>query len=383
MVKANPLELPNISLTISRKFIHLLHLVMINVITLTVTTPALAKSDMYEKLVSTIFEEEVRPNRYANRSEVDAFINELVIHEDFDRATLKKIFAQTVFSETTAKLVAPPSTTAKKNWQAYQSRFLDSTRINNGVRFWNENSAALARASQIFGVPEEIIVAIIGVETIYGRHMGNFRILDTLTTLAFDYPPAPNRSRRMTLFRNELANLLIYAREQHIDPFSLYGSYAGAIGIPQFMPSSIRAYAIDFSGDRKINLTRNVSDAIGSVGNFLKMHGWETKRPIVWHISPDLNSQRIAEKGADGQPDPHHKLENFIKIGLLINEPKLNLSTELNTPILIVDLPTPNQPTEYRIGLKNFSVLTRYNRSFFYAMAVYDLSEAIKAARRN
>ncbi|WP_246176624.1 lytic murein transglycosylase B [Pandoraea soli] len=327
------------------------------------------------------FEEEVVPQRYAANPEVDAFVNDLVARDGFDRAELQKVFSRVVFSQTAARLAAPPATPGQKNWARYERNFLDSTRINGGVRFWNQNAAALARAAKQYGVPEEIIVAIIGVETIYGRNMGNFRTIDALTTLAFDYPPARNRSERMALFRNELENLLLYARERGVDPFGIYGSYAGAIGIPQFMPSSIRNYAVDYTGDGKINLTNDVADAIGSVANFLKQHGWQAKQPIVWNIAGDRGSQGLAEAGADGQPEPHWKLGDFIKAGMLMNEPRLDVGASLDTPVLIVDLPTPGHATEYRMGLNNFYVLTRYNRSFFYAMSVYDLADAIKAAR--
>ncbi|VVE48136.1 lytic murein transglycosylase B [Pandoraea terrigena] len=327
------------------------------------------------------FEEEVVPQRYAANPDVDAFINDVVARDGFDRAELQRVFSRVVFSQTAARLAAPPATPGQKNWARYERNFLDNTRINGGVRFWNQNAAALSRAAKQYGVPEEIIVAIIGVETIYGRHMGNFRTIDALTTLAFDYPPARNRSERMALFRNELENLLLYARERGVDPFSIYGSYAGAIGIPQFMPSSIRNYAVDYTGDGKINLTNDVADAIGSVANFLTLHGWQAKQPIVWNIAGDRGSQGLAEAGADGQPEPHWKLGDFIKAGMLMNEPRLDVGASLDTPVLIVDLPTPGQATQYRMGLTNFYVLTRYNRSFFYAMTVYDLADAIKAAR--
>ncbi|APD11171.1 lytic murein transglycosylase B [Pandoraea vervacti] len=329
----------------------------------------------------TEFEEEVIPQRYAANPEVDAFINDIVARDGFNRSELQKVFSRVVFSQTAARLAAPPATPGQKNWTNYEKRFLDNTRINGGVRFWNQNAAALARAAREYGVPEEIIVAIIGVETIYGRNMGNFRTIDALTTLAFDYPPARNRSERMALFRKELENLLLYARERGVDPFSIYGSYAGAIGIPQFMPSSIRNYAVDYSGDGKINLTSDVADAIGSVANFLKQHGWQPGQPVVWNIANDRGSQGLAEAGADGQPEPHWKLSDFIKAGMLMNEPRLDVGSALDTPVLIVDLPTPGQATQYRMGLTNFYVLTRYNRSFFYAMSVYDLADAIKAAR--
>ncbi|WP_244914632.1 lytic murein transglycosylase B [Pandoraea apista] len=334
-----------------------------------------------KQVAQTEFEEEVVPQRYAANPEVDAFINDIVARDGFDRAELQRVFSRVVFSQTAARLAAPPATPGQKNWVKYERNFLDNTRINGGVRFWNQNAATLSRAAKQYGVPEEIIVAIIGVETIYGRNMGNFRTIDALTTLAFDYPPARNRSERMALFRNELENLLLYARERGVDPFSIYGSYAGAIGIPQFMPSSIRNYAVDFSGDGKINLTTDVADAIGSVANFLRLHGWQAGQPVVWNIAGDRGSQGLAEAGADGQPEPHWKLGDFIKAGMLMNEPRLDVGALLDTPVLIVDLPTPGQATQYRMGLNNFYVLTRYNRSFFYAMSVYDLADAIKAAR--
>lgn len=345
------------------------------------TSHAQASKPRAKPAAQTTFEEEVVPQRYANNPDVNAFIDDLVARDGFDRGELQKVFGRVVYSQTASRLAAPPAVPGQKNWQKYQQRFLDSVRINGGVRFWNENSATLARAAQQYGVPEEIIVAIIGVETMYGRNMGNFRTIDALTTLAFDYPAARNRSERMALFRNELESLLLYARDRGVDPFSIYGSYAGAIGIPQFMPSSIRSYAVDYSGDGKINLSNDPADAIGSVANFLKQHGWQANQPIMWRIADDRGSQGVAEAGADGQPEPHWKLGDFIKAGLLMNEPKLDLGAALDTPVLIVDLPTPGMPTQYRMGLTNFYVLTRYNRSFFYATSVYDLATAIKEAR--
>lgn len=330
---------------------------------------------------AAVLEEEVVPQRYVNNPDVNAFIAEVAARDGFDSTALANMFSQVEYSRTAAKLVAPPAMPGLKNWRVYQSRFLDSVRINAGVRFWEQNASALDRASQEFGVPKEIIVAIIGVETIYGRNMGSFRTIDALTTLAFDYPPAKNRSERMALFRSELENFLVWTRDRNIDPFSVYGSYAGAIGIPQFMPSSIRAYALDYDGTGKVDLTSSPADAIGSVANFLKQHGWQTGRPVVWNIASDAGSQGLAQAGADGQTEPHWTLGNFIKAGLTLNERGVDVGAEYDTPVLVVDLPTPGQPTQYELGLRNFYVLTRYNRSFFYAMAVYQLAQAIKAAK--
>jgi membrane-bound lytic murein transglycosylase B len=157
------------------------------------------------------------------------------------------------------------------------------------------------------------------------------------------------------------------------------GSYTGAIGIPQFLPSSIVQYAVDYDGNSHIDLRTSQADAIGSVANYLNKHGWEAGRPVVWRIAGDEGSQGIAQAGADGQPEPRWSLAQLLKAGMLLNEPGLNVAAEAGTPVTVVDLPTPGRPTEYTLGTRNFYVLTRYNRSFFYALAVYQLGEAVKA----
>ncbi|MEW6341767.1 MAG: lytic murein transglycosylase B [Paraburkholderia sp.] len=325
------------------------------------------------------FEEEIIPQRYANNPDVDGFINDMAARYDFDPAALHTLFASVSYSATAVKLVTPSPTPSIKNWRAYQSRFLDPIRINAGVRFWRNNQATLQRAYEEFGVPPEVIVGIIGVETIYGRFMGNFRVLDALTTLAFDYPNTPNRADREQTFRKNLEDYLVWTRDSQIDPTTVLGSYTGAIGIPQFLPSSIVQYAISYDGNKQIDLRTSQADAIGSVANYLKQNGWENGRPVVWDISPDPGSQGIAQAGADGQPEPHWPLEQLTRAGLLVSEPGLDMAAEAGTPVTIVDLPSPGLPTEYKLGLKNFYVLTRYNRSFFYALAVYQLGEKIKA----
>ncbi|CAG4904976.1 lytic murein transglycosylase B [Paraburkholderia gardini] len=325
------------------------------------------------------FEEEIVPQRYANNPNVDAFINDMVARYDFDSATLHTLFAHTSYSATAVKLVTPSPSPSVKNWRVYQSRFLDTVRINAGVRFWRANQATLQRAYEQFGVPPEVIVGIIGVETIYGRYMGNFRVLDALTTLTFDYPNTPNRADRQTTFRKNLADYLVWTRDAQIDPTSVLGSYTGAIGIPQFLPSSIVQYAVDFDGNKQIDLRTSQADAIGSVANYLKQNGWETGRPVVWKIASDTGSLGVAQAAADGQPEPHWPLQQLLRAGMLMNEPGLDIASEAGTPVAMIDLPTPGRATEYMLGLKNFYVLTRYNRSFFYALAVYQLGERIKA----
>ncbi|WP_321816815.1 MULTISPECIES: lytic murein transglycosylase B [unclassified Paraburkholderia] len=325
------------------------------------------------------FEEEIVPQRYANNPDVDAFINDMVARYDFNADALHALFSSASYSATAVKLVTPSPTPSTKNWRAYQSRFLDTVRINAGVKFWRANQATLQRASDEFGVPPEVIVGIIGVETIYGRYMGNFRVLDALTTLAFDYPNTPNRADRMATFRKNLEDYLVWTRGSQIDPSSVLGSYTGAIGIPQFLPSSIVQYAVDYEGNHHIDLRASTPDAIGSVANYLKQNGWETGRPVVWKIANDAGSQGIAQAAADGKPEPRWPLVQLLRSGLALNEPNVDIAAEGGTPVTVIDLPTPGRATEYMIGLKNFYVLTRYNRSFFYALSVYQLGMRVKA----
>ncbi|WP_323118524.1 lytic murein transglycosylase B [Burkholderia alba] len=324
------------------------------------------------------FEEEIVPQRYANNPQIDAFISDMTARYNFDPAALRALFARTSYSATAVKLVTPAPSPSIKNWRVYQSRFLDTVRINAGVKFWRANQATLQRASEQFGVPPEVIVGIIGVETIYGRYMGNFRTLDALTTLAFDYPNTANRDARQATFRKNLEDFLVWTRDSRIEPTSVLGSYTGAVGIPQFLPSSIREYAVDYDGNGHIDLRASTADAIGSVANYLKQHGWETDRPVVWNIAPDTGSQGVAQAAADGLPEPHWALSQLLRAGLVLDEPAVSVAAEAGTPVTVVDLPTPGRTTEYKLGLKNFYVLTRYNRSFFYALAVYQLGERVK-----
>ncbi len=327
----------------------------------------------------SVREEEIDPGRYQNHPQARAFIDDMVARNGFQRTELESYFGQAVYSATVARLIMPPTTPGKKSWRAYRSRFIEPIRINAGVRFWQQNRETLRRAEAEFGVPASVIVGIIGVETIYGRDMGTFRVMDSLSTLAFDYPDTPNREARTKLFRDQLADYLLWCRDTKTDVFSVLGSYAGAIGIPQFMPTSLREYAIDYDGDGHIDLRNSPADAIGSVGRFLQLHGWEQNRPVVWRIAGDAGSQGVAVAAADGEPWPTRTLNQLTRAGLRVDEP-IDVQREGEAGVLIVDLPTPDQPTEYIIGLRNFYVLTRYNRSFFYALAVYQLGEAVKAA---
>ena len=219
------------------------------------------------------------PVAYASRPEVQAYIDDLVAREHFDRDALLRLFADAHYSDTAARLLAPSSAAGvRRDWNAYRARFIDPVRLDAGYRFWDVNADTLARAEKEFGVPPEIIVGIVGVETVYGRNTGTFRVIDVLSTLAFDFPVSPGRDRS-AFFREQLTDALAMDRDGMADLASLRGSYAGAIGMPQFMPGSIRRYAIDYDRDGRIDLAGSPADVIGSVANFLVQQGWVRDLP--------------------------------------------------------------------------------------------------------
>jgi membrane-bound lytic murein transglycosylase B len=237
------------------------------------------------------------------------------------------------------------------------------------VDFWRNNRDALVRAEKEFGVPAEIIVAIIGVETNYGKNTGSWFVIDALTTLAFDYPP------RAPFFRSELVNYFILTREQKHDPLEFKGSYAGAMGYGQFMPSSYRNFAVDFSGDGFTDIWNNPTDAIGSIANYFKKHGWQTGAPVV--VPAKLTRARdqvLANEAFNKVVQPGVSVSDWKKIGVV---PTGKISA--STPVISIEF-EGTRGLEYWMGLQNFYTITRYNRSPMYAMAVYDLSQDIKAA---
>lgn len=312
---------------------------------------------------------------FAQWREVSEFIDRMVAQHEFNRTELEAILSKVRYVDSAIQLVKPAPPGKPKNWRAYRARFVEPFRINAGVAFWDRYADDLARAEAEYGVPAEIIVGILGVESIYGRHTGNFRVMDALTTLAFAYPDTPNRASRMAYFRGELENTLLFARESGIDPFSLQGSYAGAVGWPQFMPGSIRRYAVDFDGDRIIDLRNSPVDAIGSVANFLVQHGWKTGEPLVFPatVSPeDTRWQSFIGQGLEAKFTLDEMEQAGVKPGV---EPPADMRFGL------VDLQNGLEPTEYWLGANNFFAITRYNRSFFYAMSVIDLGRAVRAAR--
>ena len=288
------------------------------------------------------------------------------------------------------QLVAPPPVSFQKNWRVYRSRFVEPVRIRAGLSFIEQNRAALEAAESESGVPHQVIAAIIGVETIYGRQMGNFRVKDVLTTLAFDYPEAPNQAAREILFENQLKDLIILCWQEAKNRQNSFNrclnqssSYAGAIGLPQFMPGSILQFAIDGDGDGVIDLRNNRRDAIFSVANFLKVHGWQPGMPIYFPVIENDKTQAKIIELADGQPIAKITVAELIQLGILEpnNGDLLQGGVEPSSKALVVDLPSPgaNQETEttYVVGLQNFLSIVNYNRSYFYAQSVAEFAQAL------
>ena len=317
---------------------------------------------------------------YIQRADVQAFIDEMVNTQGFDRTALYGLFHAAEPIPSVLRAIRPPADPGIRSWRAYRSRFVEPTRIMAGKQFMQRYASELAAAQTRFGVPAEIITAIIGIETIYGQHMGNYNTFAALATLAFDYPP------RAELFRRELVNLLLLAREENRPVLSYTGSYAGAIGWPQFMPSSMRQYALDFDNDGKVDLTASPVDAIGSAANFLAEHGWQKGGPIAEKITVSGDGiQALLDEGIKPQRLPSEFSTRQVEIQKVpagthsAGAGETAANTQLSDqPAALIDLVTPDAPTEYRLGYQNFYVITRYNRSSFYAAAVMDLAEALK-----
>jgi membrane-bound lytic murein transglycosylase B len=303
---------------------------------------------------------------YQKRPEVKAFIKEMAQKHGFVEKELSYMFSRVKREESILQSIRPPD--KPRSWHEYRDIFLNDKRLALGGEYWRAHSALLQRVQREYGVPAEYILAIIGIETYYGRNMGRWRVVDALTTLAFDYPP------RQAYFRSELEQYLLLARDLGFDVFSVRGSYAGAIGIPQFMPGSQRRYAVDFDGDGAVDLRRSPADAIGSVGSFLKQHGWQTGGAVMYEARVEGDAWRPY---ADGGIEPKHRLADLKRAGASFAAPA-GLDDTLGA---LVELPTPERATEYRVALQNFYVLTRYNRSAFYATAVAELAAALKQAQ--
>ena len=293
-------------------------------------------------------------------------VDQLAEEQDFDREELLLVFASAQRQESILTAIARPAEKSKP-WYEYREIFLNDKRLKQGLEFYEEHRATLERAERDTGVPAEIIVAIIGVETYYGRVAGSYRVIDALSTLAFDYPP------RSKFFTAELKSYLILTRQQGFDPLSLKGSYAGAMGYGQFMPSSFLAYAVDFDGDGVADIWNNPVDAIGSVANYFAQHGWRSGETAV--VGATVKGEVPGQWFVQGRKNlkPEHTVAQFASVGVLAKQavPPETLAAAMKFEL--------KDGYEYWLGFHNFYVITRYNHSAMYAMCVYELSQRIAA----
>lgn len=298
------------------------------------------------------------------RTDVREFIDDVSRRNNIPAAELDAVLGQARMKEQILAAIARPA--EAKPWHEYRRIFLQPDRIRGGVEFWREHEAVLARASSAYGVPPEILVAIIGVETRYGKHAGSYRVIDALSTLAFGYP------KRAPFFRGELEQYLLLTREQDVDPLSLTGSYAGAMGAPQFIPSSYRRFAVDFDVDGHTDIWANMDDAIGSVANYFREHGWLSGGPVA---------MPLAGTGVNADPLVADALEPALGAADLDRagiKPPVPVPPDSKIKVLRLQQESGN---DYWLGFWNFYVITRYNHSVHYAMAVYQLAQEILAAQ--
>ena len=304
------------------------------------------------------------------------FADDVAQRRSLDPDWVRRAIGSARYLPSVSRLMQPAPSGTAKNWRVYRSRFIDPVRINAGVKFWRANRDTLQRAEKEFGVPAEIIVGIVGVETIYGQQMGSFRVIDALATLAFNFPRShPRAAERSDYFRGELEQFLSLQQRLGNDPLEPLGSYAGAMGMPQFMPSSWVKWAVDFDGDGKVDLAASPADVIGSVANYLKGFGWQPGQPTHYPVSFD--AARL-DKEALLAPDilPSFSVASFAAKGALL-PPE---AQQHQGPLALVELQNGTDEPSYVAGTDNFYVITRYNWSSYYAMAVIELGREVMVA---
>ena len=311
---------------------------------------------------------------YGQREDVMRFADDAAQRLGLDPAWTREALARARFVPAVAKLIMPPPAGTAKNWAAYRSRFVEPKRIQAGLAFWRDNERWLQLAEERYGVPAAIVVGIVGVETIYGQQTGGFRVLDALATLAFDFPAG--RKDRSAFFRDELENYLLLCQKEGVDPTAWRGSYAGAIGMPQFMPSSILAHAVDFDADEHIDLHADGADVVGSVASFLYDAGWQRGLPTYYEVAAPVDTRDRAWLLA---PDivPSFTAEEFAARGAVLDD----AGKAHDGKLALVELQNGDAAPSYVAGTSNFYVVTRYNWSSYYAMAVITLGEAVKRQR--
>lgn len=311
---------------------------------------------------------------YAGREDVMRFAAEVAERHGLDPDWSRQALAEARYMPAIARLIMPPPAGTAKNWALYRSRFVEPTRIRAGLAFWRDNERWLQLAEERYGVPPHIVVGIVGVETIYGQQLGGFRVVDALATLSFDFPSG--RSDRSAFFRDELENFLLLCRREGVDPLALKGSYAGAIGMPQFMPSSILRWGIDFDGDEHVDLHRNAADVIGSVAHYLAQFGWERDLATHFAVAAPVETR---ERALMLVPDivPSFTPQEFGERGALLPD----AAHKVDGKLALVELQNGDNAPSYVAGTANFYAITRYNWSSYYAMAVIELGEAVRQRR--
>ena len=313
---------------------------------------------------------------YALRADAMQAADDIAARRDLDRDWVRQAIGQAHYLPQVAKFIQPPPVGTPKNWAIYRSRFIDPIRIQAGVKFWQDNRDTLARAQTQTGVPPEIIVGIVGVETLYGQQMGSYRVIDALSTLAFDFPASHPRAReRSAFFKSELEQFLSLTNRTNVDPLAWHGSYAGAMGMPQFMPSSWAKYAVDFDGDSKIDLFNSPADVIGSVANYFKAFHWQPGMPTHYPVRFDASHLDLDALLA---PDilPTFSVASFMAKGAVLEGAAL----QHTGPLALVELQNGDAPSSYVAGTENFYAITRYNWSSYYAMAVIELGQEVARA---
>ena len=340
-----------------------------------INTPATAQNNARKQSPS---KSSTQYELYADREDAMQMADDIAERRDLDKAWVRKAIGQARNIGQISRLMQPAPKGTAKNWRVYRSRFIDPVRIKAGVKFWQDNAATLIKAEKEYGVPAEIIVGIIGVETIYGRDTGSYRVIDALATLTFDFPAShPRAAERQAFFKGELEHFLSLTSRSEVDPMSLRGSYAGAMGLPQFMPSSWVKYAIDFDEDGKVDLFNSPADAIGSVANYFKAFKWHTGMPTHYPVSFDAAK---LDMDAMMAPDilPTFSVASFIAKGAVLNA----AGSAHAGPLALVELQNGdpsivgNAPS-YVAGTENFYAITRYNWSSYYAMSVIDLGREV------
>jgi membrane-bound lytic murein transglycosylase B len=308
---------------------------------------------------------------YADRSDVRRFVDELVRDQRFERRQVLEWMRAARYQAKIIEAMQRPILEPPK-WFEYSPRFLAQARIDGGLAFWRANADALERASAQFGVPPEIVVAIIGVETYYGRNLGSHRVIDALSTLAFDYP------RRGPFFRGELKEFLLFARAEGISPIVPKGSFAGAMGVPQFMPGSVRRYAIDYDGDGHVDLWNSAADAIGSVANYLARHDWLRGQPVMLPATIDDTQRDAIVARLDGGISERRPVEAWTFDGVRAIGAPDDLAAEPVGVLLLEE--SADGDASYWVACPNFYVITRYNKSRLYAAAVTALASEVRKA---